>query len=308
VQFALQGTNDAAMPMRNAGFDVAMVKDHQAFATLIAEQKPDMLVLDGREGPSRAQIETLRRTGIVTAIIDDGSDARLACDFAYYPPVPQALELDWTGSSVQARIGWEWALLGLNPHLTPARAPASICQTLLVAMGGSDPHGLTLRAARALMPLELDVRVRFVIGNGMKNAAGVARAVAGLKSNFETIEGADDLSIAYASADLALCAFGVTAYELAAFGVPALYLGLTEDHVRSARAFDDAGMGISLGLAAAVADKEILAQVKTLLNDPIQRLDMRKAGLATLDGSSASRIAADLAKALRETMPRRAAR
>ena len=35
------------------------------------------------------------------------------------------------------------------------------------------------------------------------------------------MEGADDLATEYASADLALCAFGVTAYELAAFGVPA---------------------------------------------------------------------------------------
>ena len=41
------------------------------------------------------------------------------------------------------------------------------------------------------------------------------------------MEGADDLATEYASADLALCAFGVTAYELAAFGVPAIYLGLT---------------------------------------------------------------------------------
>jgi spore coat polysaccharide biosynthesis protein SpsF len=175
-------------------------------------------------------------------------------------------------------------------------------------MGGSDPQGLTLRAARALVPLELNVRVRFVIGSGMENASGVAQTIAGMKSNFETVEGADDLAIAYASADLALCAFGVTAYELAAFGVPALYLGLTEDHARSAGAFDHAGMGISLGLASAVTDKNILGHVKALLNDPIQRLDMRTAGLATLDGSGASRIAADLAQALRETMPRQAVR
>jgi spore coat polysaccharide biosynthesis protein SpsF len=244
----------------------------------------------------------------LTAIIDDGSDARLACDFAYYPPVPQACELDWTGAPTIARIGWEWALLGLNPHLTPARTPATPCQTLLVAMGGSDPQGLTLRAARALVSLELSVRVRFVIGSGMENARSVAQAIAGLKSSFETIEGAEDLAVAYASADLALCAFGVTAYELAAFGVPALYLGLTEDHVRSASAFDDAGMGISLGLASAVTDKNILAQVKRLLKEPIQRLDMRTAALATLDGSGASRIAADLANALREARPLKAAR
>ena len=75
--------------------------------------------------------------------IDDGSERRLASDFAYYPPVPQARALDWTGARTVPRIGWEWALLGLNPHLTPARAPATARPTLLVAMGGSDPQGLT---------------------------------------------------------------------------------------------------------------------------------------------------------------------
>jgi spore coat polysaccharide biosynthesis protein SpsF len=308
VLFALHGSEDAATPMRRAGFEVTMVENHGALSSLIADHKPDMLVLDGREGPSRQDVEILRKSVGTIALVDDGSDARLACDFAYYPPVPQACALDWTGARTHVRIGWEWALLGLNPHLTPARAPATVWQTLLVAMGGSDPQGLTLRAARALIPLELNVRVRFVIGSGMENAAGVAQAIAGLKSNFETVEGADDLAIAYASADLALCAFGVTAYELAAFGVPALYLGLTEDHARSASAFDDAGMGISLGVASAVTDKNILGHVKALLDDPIQRLDMRHAGLATLDGGGASRIAADLAQALREAMPRKAVR
>ena len=128
-------------------------------------------------------------------------------------------------------------------------------------MGGSDPQGLTLRAARALIPLDC-ARVRFVIGAGMENAAQSRARRGRTENNFETIEGADDLATEYASADLALCAFGVTAYELAAFGVPALYLGLTEDHVCSAGAFDAAGMGTSLGVAARVAMTDIRAQSK----------------------------------------------
>ncbi len=96
----------------------------------------------------------------------------------------------------------------------------------------------------------------------------VARTVVALSNNFETVEGADDLAIEYAWADLALCAFGVTAYELAAFGVPALYLGLTDDHARSAGAFDAAGMGVSLGLAANVTDDDIRTQIRALLDDP----------------------------------------
>ena len=71
------------------------------------------------------------------------------------------------------------------------------------------------------------------------------RADCAMKQNYETVEGADDLSVEYANADVAICAFGVTAYELAACGVPAIYIGLTRDHVLSASAFADAGMGLS---------------------------------------------------------------
>lgn len=308
VLFALHGTPDAALPIRRAGFETVMIESHDDLAALIRKQSPDLLLLDGREGPSRGELEALRRDIPIVAMIDDGSDARLAADFAYYPPVPQARMLDWTGARTVPRIGWEWSLLGLNPHLTPVHAmPAR--PTLLVAMGGSDPMGLTLRAAQALTPLDAAIRIRFVIGTGMADAAKVAAQLVSLKGTYETVEGADDLAVEYASTDLALCAFGVTAYELAAFGVPAIYLGLTEDHARSASAFEAAGMGQSLGVASQVRDEDILSAVKALMSDPLRRREMRNAGFATLDGNGAARIAADLAAALKEEKsPVRAAR
>jgi spore coat polysaccharide biosynthesis protein SpsF len=152
--------------------------------------------------------------------------------------------------------------------------------------------------AMALAPLDSVYRVRFVIGTGMKDAQAVARGLVTLKKNYETVEGADDLSVEYASADVAICAFGVTAYELAACGIPAIYLGLTGDHASSAAAFAQAGLGISLGLADKVSDTEILRSVERLLNNSAARRDMRKQGLALLDGQGAARIAADLAAAL----------
>jgi spore coat polysaccharide biosynthesis protein SpsF len=121
-----------------------------------------------------------------------------------------------------------------------------------------------------------------------------------MKSNYETVEGADDLSTEYASADLALCAFGVTAYELAAFGVPAIYFNISDDHARSASAFGAAGMGASLGLPDQVSDEQILGAVRTLMGNPGRRREMRERGLAIMDGGGAARIAADLAQALKE--------
>ena len=299
VSFALNGSDDALAPIRRAGFEARRISSAGDFAALVKAQKPELVIMDGRTGPTRLEAEALRRDVTLMAVIDDGSDLRLACDFAYYPPVPQAFALGWTGARTVPRIGWQWALLGLNPHLTPARAQG-YRPTLLVAMGGSDPQGLTMRAARALAPLEGNFRIRFVIGSGMQEARKVAAGIVAMKSNYETVEGADDLSTEYAAADLALCAFGVTAYELAAFGVPAIYLGLTDDHARSAAAFGAAGMGAPLGAAAQVTDEEILGAVRALMNNATRRREMRAMGLATLDGGGAARIAADLAQALRE--------
>ena len=297
VLFALNGTDDAAKPIRRAGFEVVMLHGDSDLETLVDANSPDILLLDGREGPTRLELEKLKRGVAVTAVIDDGSERRLAADYAYYPPVPGAHALDWTGSHTLPRVGWEWALLGLNPNAAPSRASASR-PTVLVAMGGSDPQGLTLRMAKALSTLDSVFRIRFVIGAGMKDGQAVARGLVTLKKNYETVEGAEDLTIEYAGADVALCAFGVTAYELAACGVPAIYLGLTDDHAQSASAFADAGMGISLGVAAHVSDADIAATVQWLLNKPAARREMRNAGLSLMDGQGAARIASDLSQAL----------
>lgn len=305
VLFALNGTPDAADPIRRAGFECAHLHGDSDLQTLIDANTPDLLLLDGRDGPGRAELDKLKRGIAVTAVIDDGHDRRLAADYAYYPPVPGAKALDWTHSNTLPRIGWEWSLLGLNPHAPTSRAPAARA-TILVAMGGSDPQGLTLRMGKALAALDPIFRIRFVIGTAMADASSVARGLVALKGNYETVEGAHDLSTEYASADVALCAFGVTAYELAAFGVPAIYLGLTPDHAASASAFAEAGMGISLGVASAVADSDIAATVQWLLSKPALRRDMRNMGLSLIDGNGAARIAADLAQALAKARTRAA--
>jgi spore coat polysaccharide biosynthesis protein SpsF len=295
VVFAMQSTADALEPIRRAGFEAVHFEsaDDAALTALIVAKSPDLLVVDCREGPSRDVLESLKNKVPSIVVIDDGSERRLAADRAYYPPVPQVEALDWSGSSCERRVGWEWSLLGLTQTSGNPR-PHALRQTVLITMGGSDPLNLTERCARALAKLDPVFRARFVIGPGM--AKGVAKQIAQLSPNFETIEGASDLGIEFVLADVALVAFGVTAYELGAYGVPAIYLGLTEDHALSASAFETAGMGVSLGVAADVSDPKIAQTVKALLSDNGRRREMRASGLMTLDGQGASRVAADIAE------------
>jgi spore coat polysaccharide biosynthesis protein SpsF len=51
VLFALNGTEDAALPIRRAGFQVAMLHGDSDLETLVDANSPDLLLLDGREGP-----------------------------------------------------------------------------------------------------------------------------------------------------------------------------------------------------------------------------------------------------------------
>ena len=294
--FAVNGSEEALAPIRQAGFRATLLAGPQASWSGLAAH-PDICILDCRDGPTREALAEFVRDVPLTAVIDDASERRLAADFAYYPPVPQAEGLDWQGSDCTVRIGWEWALLGLPLAATRPRS-FSPRPTLLVTMGGSDPTGMTLRAARALAGLDPLFRARFVIGPGFEKREKTAQTIVALKSNFETIEGADSLTTEYASADLALAAFGVTAYELAAFGVPALYLCATPDHALSASAFELAGMGVSLGLAEQASGDVVVKAVWALLGDAERRREMRSAGLMTVDGNASARIASDLAGAL----------
>ena len=94
---------------------------------------------------------------------------------------------------------------------------------------------------------------------------------------------------------MAVIAFGVTAYEMAALGIPALYLPISADHARSASAFVSAGLGLALPEHASA--ETIGSAVTGLMANDAGRRDMRLAGPGTVDGQGAGRIAADLAEA-----------
>ncbi len=251
--FVVSGGGEVLKLVRDCGFNVSLLADErrcEVLDAMIASQRPELLICDLCEGLSGKEFARLAARVAIAAVIDDSSERRLAADLAYYPPTPQAAALDWANSQCVTRIGWEWSLLGVGVT-APTRRLNMPRPTLLVTMGASNSHALTLRAARALTRLDPVFRARFVIGPGMRDRTRNARSIVTLATHFETLEGADDLATEYAASDLALVSFGLTAYELAAYGVPALYLCLNENHAKSACAFEDAGLRPVVGIGAA---------------------------------------------------------
>lgn len=284
--FAVAGDEDALEPIRQAGFEAQIVAASELSGTV---QSPDIVVVDSGGNFSCRDLDA--SGAVVKAVIENTSDCRLAADFAYYPPLPAAEALDWDQSHCAVRIGWEWSVIGVAQHRPRGPLPRP---TLIVTMGDSDPEGLTLKTAKALTQLASVFRARFVVGPRFKDKQRVAKSIVSLHPNFETIEGADGLATEYATCDLALTVPGITACELAAFGVPALYL--CRECPNEGQAFEAAGFGVSLGLAP--NDQAIAKPVWALLNNAERRRQMRSAGLMTVDGAAASRVAGELAGAL----------
>jgi spore coat polysaccharide biosynthesis protein SpsF len=303
VLFALNGEEDAAETIRQNGFETVVLprtSQTTAFMSLVTEKKPDILISDARTNLSRDMLMRIRQKVGILAVIDDNSDRRLAATHAYFPPAPQADSLFWKGTQTSVRVGWEWALLGLDPARLPVKPAVRDASrpTIVVSMGGSDPLELTRLVARSLVKVTASYRARFIIGPGFRNAPALAREVEAMSPAFEIVQGVDDLGAEFSGADLAIVTFGVTAYELGALGVPALYLALSDDHALSASSFEKCGMGAVLGLGRIIRADDIARLSWQLLQDEGRRRDMRAAGLTTIDGRAGERIASDLAQAL----------
>jgi spore coat polysaccharide biosynthesis protein SpsF len=171
-------------------------------------------------------------------------------------------------------------------------------KTLLVTTGGADPAGMALSIVRFLHLMEKSFETVIVAGPAFQHRPELEQAVAVSSGEFRIENEPDSLPTLIAQADLAITAFGVTAYELAAMGVPAAYLCLTLDHVESASAFVTEGLGISLGLLSEIDATSFRNGILPLLRKPELRQQISQNGKRTVDGRGARRISALIARHL----------
>ena len=257
---------------------------------LVINHQYQVLVLDVRTDLSITAVQSIRDSGVIIVTIDDLSDRRLAADLAFYPPVPQVERLDWTGYAGECLVGWDWVLLRPQfaevVHNTQANKEIVVAKTqvedqplsILVTMGGSDPAGFTLMALEALEQIDTNLCVLVVIGGGFVHETAFYERLDTTKRHYEVRRNVTDMASLMAKADLAVASFGVTAYELAAMGVPAIYLCLTHDHVESCEAFVAAEIAISLGEYSTVRSVDVAEAVQSLLKNPQQRRAMSEGG------------------------------
>lgn len=247
-------------------------------------------LLDVEHGPPTMMLKTMRRY-FDTIITVNGSgytlqqpyDVRLYSDLIVY----QSL-LATPDAIVPTLAGAEYLMV----HPDYAGSQPDREGQIVLSMGGADPHGMTLLAVQALDDLQ---RERLAIqGPAMTGKYTVCNEI--LDEIITVIKAPASLAPYLEGAALFVGALGMSAYEAAAAGVPALLTGWSADHVKTAKELETRGVCFSLGLWSEFDGNLLRGLAALLLSDREAWQKMSAAGKALIDGQGAARVADEIGK------------
>jgi spore coat polysaccharide biosynthesis protein SpsF len=254
------------------------------------------LILDHRGSLDDEIVTSARRRGRLIATLDDPSPRRRLAQLAFYPPMPQVRRWDWNGFDGELYVGWEWVVL--RHDLSAVREPKRPdVPRVLMTFGGSDPADISSLAFDVMERAPHRWTPRLVLGGA--NPRAVELMTQGQARQLPVRHAPADYAALMAESDIAVVAFGVSAYELAACRIPALYACLTPDHLESARAFEAEGLGRVIGLSEELTADTLWAHVGDALTTYADPMSWLHRVPASVDTNGASRIAATIVDRLR---------
>jgi len=251
---------------------------------------------DGLPDYLRALHGSSRRLAVLEGLGDDAITGE-ADGIAELIVTPYAFDPATTRRARQSRqlIGAGYAILdeAYGGGAPGSRQIAREGRRILLTTGGSDPTAVAprvLAACNAIAAMTLELRV--IIGPYFAPALRqeIARLAAASRHDVALIEAPDDLRKEMLWCDLAISTSGLTKYELAATGTPAILLSHDAAHARNNLAFAALGTAEDLGEAEKTESATLTAAIARLLSDAAARETMAQCGRQAVDGLGAARI------------------
>ncbi len=243
-------------------------------APLVSAGEAPVVVLDRAAPVAVAEVRGLRAEGRRTVLIDDLGPARMHADVVVDPPTAAF----WPPAAGMCLAGFEHALLRreVREALSTRSAPGGV----LLAMGGSDPAGLTPGLAQVLG--EAGIEVTVALGPGYKGLFPTEGSV---------LASPDQFIPALARAELFIAGYGHSLLEAAYLGVPAIAVVYKPEHLPHARAFCEQGTARLCDLTARSSAPQLAQAATELLRSSGRCAEMSGRGRRLVDGRGARRVA-----------------
>lgn len=278
------------------GRKVTYIKYHETIENELAfianelkRNNIDALIVDLLQYPSN-YLKELSETGVKLITLhelevrDDFSD--LVINYNSFRNFTQYYKKD----EKRQCFGLRYAILREGIRKFKAARISKIVRNILITMGGSDPMGITLKAANALKSLPGNIQVVIHVGPAFKHRTRLNEIRNQIAGRYVIEENVSELAELMIKADIAVAAAGNTMYELCYLGVPAMVIAQNGHQYEFATELDLNGAVISLGLASDVTEDFILRIVEELCSNYERRRYMTKVGREMIDGRGLDRI------------------
>ncbi|WP_419902608.1 hypothetical protein [Kiloniella sp.] len=318
AEFLVYGNNDVAAFMATKGYRYTVLPTNKLTSNTInlsnfAKKRFDVTLLDlvhssffNTTTRYERFFAEIAQTAVVIAVIDSLGEQSLAVrfpdapiDLLILPYVMDSNTLDGIQKVGERQLhGAKYAFLAPPYNEITSRSVRLQADCVLITCGGSDPIAMTPAILEGLESLELSLLIRVVMGpffdeslkskiNGLCSAS---------KHQISLIDKPNNLAEHMAWCDLAISASGLTKYELAATGTPAILFSIDEFHDHTNSTFS--GLGTALDIGVAPQTLEFAEKTLELLDNFLLRENMMQTGLKLFDGRGAHRLIAEFTKEL----------
>jgi spore coat polysaccharide biosynthesis protein SpsF len=295
VTWASTGGPEVISAAREAGAALVEPGSGEAEATFLSRvgKETDAIVID-RKLPYGGDVIRRLRGERPVVLLDVPCDGMFEATATIFPTahLDSAIANDTRWQSGRGRLvhGAPWVVIHPRVLATPkARQPARPAR-VAVTTGGSDPENVASQALDWLDLVEGDFKVDLMVGVANRQREPLKARATSSRHETRVLERPNDFAAELAGATVAVATFGITAYELAYLGVPAVLVSHGDENVPASARFETWGTAVDLGLAKSVEPARAAGQITQLLGDAGRRKQMRDAGRKLVDGKGADRI------------------
>lgn len=252
----------------------------------LASTRADVVIMD-RLATSSELVLGLQEAGSAVWTFDDLGKGRRHADVAI-----NALLQD-VEDEPHVHVGYDYLILP-SRHAAP-RHPRSAVSRVFACFGGFDARGLSPLVLEALgqvaAPLECDLVVGQVTAPTFQRYREVARRLEASVGHVVRLHRGLELSRVMQASDLAIVSGGMTAFETARFGIPAVGLPQYEHQLENLARLQDAECQLGVGCGMEISAAGIAARLDELIGDFGLRARMSRAGRRLIDGAGLDRVA-----------------
>ncbi len=250
-----------------------------------------MLVVD-HYGRDAVFERTCRPWAKRIVVLDDLADRPHDADAVFDAAAPSAaLYRDLVPPSCRIHVGPQFAIV--HPSFRAARARAlsrrttRAVQRVLVSFGQIDSPNATTHALAALEEVAFKGEVDVVLGSAAPHLAQVQGAAGG---QTRVLVDVTDMPALMSMADLAIGAGGVTAWERACLGLPAIVVEIADNQRRIISVLQREGAALSAGRMHAGIERSLSIVLDDILSNSEKRAAIALAAGELVDGNGSVRI------------------